>query len=103
MAIPERYVTLEEGKPVLMRFDDYYVATKEIHDKLSDRTKKVSTYQLHVINLNGRPVDMEWSVLSWKLIQRIEPFIETGQYKTRTFKVTKHGKGFHTKYELEVL
>lgn len=103
MAIPERYVTLEEGKPVLMRFKDYYVATKEIYDEKAKRTKQVSTYQLLVTNLNGKPVDMEWSVLSWKLIQRLKPYIETGQYKTRTFKVTKHGKDFFTKYELEVL
>lgn len=103
MAIPERYIDFKEGEPLLLKFDDYYVMPKEIFDDKAKRTKKVNTVQLHVTHRNGKPVDMELSVLSWKLQQRLQPYIESGQYKTRVFKITKHGRDFHTKYELEVL
>lgn len=103
MTIRPRYVELTEGVPVLMKFSDHYIAEKEIMDQTAGRVKKVQTIQLVVTHVNGKPVDAEWSVLSWKLIQRIQPFIDNGQILTRVFKVTKHGKGFHTKYELEVI
>lgn len=103
MTIRPRYVELAEGIPVLMKFSDHYIAEKEIMDQTSGRVKKVQTIQLVVTHLNGKPVDAEWSILSMKLIERIQPYIASGQIKTRVFKVTKHGKGFYTKYELEVL
>ncbi len=103
MTVRPRYIELEEGIPVLLKFSEHYVQPKEITDPTTGRVKKVETVQLVVTHLNGKPVDAEWSVLSWKLIQRIQPFIESGQMFTRVFKVTKHGKGFYTKYELEVL
>ncbi len=88
---------------MLMKFKDYYQMPKEIFDEKSRRTKTVQTLQFVVTHLNGKPVDMEWSVLSFKLQERLKPYIDSGQWKNRLFKVTKHGKGFHTKYELEVL
>lgn len=103
MEIPERYVVLKENIPVLLKFSDHYVMNKEIFDEKAKRTKTVQTLQFVVSHLNGKPVNMEWSVLSFKLQERLKPYIDSGQWKTRVFKVTKHGKGFHTKYELEVL
>lgn len=103
MAIPDRYVKLKEGEPKLLKFTDSYVMDKEIFDEVSKRTKKVKTIQLIVSHVNGKPVDMEFSVLSMKLIERLQPFIETGDILRRTFKITKHGTGFYTKYEVEVL
>ncbi len=103
MSVKPRYIVFEENVPVLMRFSDSYVQPKEITDPTTGRIKNVETIQLVTTHLNGKPVDAEWSVLSWKAIQRIQPYIDNGQIKTKTFKVTKHGKGFYTKYEIEVL
>jgi len=103
MTVRPRYIEFEEGIPVLMKFSEHYIAEKEIFDQQAGRPKKVQTIQLMVTHLNGKPVDAEWSVLSWKAIQRIQPYIDSGQMFTRVFKVTKHGKGFYTKYEIEVL
>ena len=103
MTIRPRYVELEEGIPVLMKFKEHYIAEKEIFDQTANRVKKVQTIQLIVTHVNGKPVDAEWSVLSWKAIQRLEPYIKSGQMFTRVFRITKHGKGFYTKYEIEVL
>lgn len=103
MPLIENYVRIESGKCKVLRFDDWTKVTKVITDPLTGWTKEVEALLLHVVEEDGEKVSKVFSVLSSKLANTLWPYLESGEFKKRAFRICKSGTGFLTDYTVEVL
>ena len=96
------YVTLEEGKAAVMHFRDHYLEDRNIVDPSTRREKGARALVFEVDRLGGESVSAQFSTLSEKLAQTLEPYLEEKTYINYTFIITRRGRGYATEYEVQV-
>jgi len=90
----ENWVKLPVGKVVCMHFADYRVTSRQITDPMFNVPRTVWSLVFLVDRVNGEPVDKTFSVVSEKLAQEFQPYLEDGSYKSYTWCLTKDAAGF---------
>ena len=90
----ENWVKLPIGKVVCMRFREYRVTSRQITDPLFNVPRTVTSLVFLVSHVDGKPVDKTFSVVSEKLAQEFEPYLEDGSYKDYTWCLVKDAAGF---------
>ena len=96
-------MVIPEGKCKTLKFDDWTKVTKVITDPLTGWTKEVEALLLHVIEEDGEPTSKVFSVVSGRLAATLWPYLESGEFKRRVFRICRSGRGFLTEYSVEVL
>ena len=81
MAI-DNWIKLEPGVKVRMHFTDYQKVEREITDPWFKVAMKQMSLVFLVDQLNGRPAMKKFSVLSEKVANELEPYLEDGSYKS---------------------
>ena len=77
-----------------MRFREYQVTSREITDPFWKTPRKVESLLFLVDRVDGKPVDKTFSVVSEKLAQEFEPYLEDGSYKSYLWCLVKDAEGF---------
>jgi len=90
----ENWVKLPPGKTVCMRFREYRVTSREITDPFWKTPRKVESLLFLVSHVDGKPVDMTFSVVSEKLAMEFQPYLEDGTYKKYEWCLVKDAPGF---------
>lgn len=90
----ENWVKLPIGKVVCMHFKDYRVTPRQITDPMFGVPRTVESLVFLVDKVDGAPVDKTFSVVSEKLAQEFEPYLEDGSYKNYTWCLVKDAAGF---------
>ena len=90
----ENWVKLPIGKVVCMHFREYRVVDREITDPLFGVLRTVKSLVFLVDKVDGAPVDKTFSVVSEKLADEFEPYLEDGSYKNYTWCLVKDAVGF---------
>ena len=90
----ENWVKLPPGKTVCMRFSEYRVTPRQITDPYFKTPRTVESLIFLVSHVDGKPVDKTFSVLSEKLAQEFEPYLDDGTYKVYEWCLVKDGSGF---------
>jgi len=88
------WVKLPPGEEVCMRFKDYRITPRQITDPYFKTPRTVDSLLFLVSHVNGAPVDKTFSVLSEKLSQEFEPYLEDGTYKVYEWCLVKDTAGF---------
>ena len=90
----ENWVKLPPGKVVCMRFREYRVTSREITDPFWGTKRTVESLLFLVSHVDGKPVDMTFSVVSEKLALEFKPYLEDGSYKGYEWCLVKDAEGF---------
>ena len=90
----DNWVKLEVGKEVELHFKEYRVASRQITDPYFGTPRKVESLLFLVDRVDGEPVDKTFSVVSEKLAQEFEPYLEDGSYRDYTWCLVKDAAGF---------
>jgi hypothetical protein len=99
MVTPQaNYIQLQPEKTKVMRFDKWFWEDREITDPKTRQQKPVRVMVLHCTEEDGKPVDLPFSALSYKLQQTLAPLIESGALFTRTVSITWHARDYSTEY-----
>ena len=72
-----------------MRFSEYRITSRQITDPFFGTSRKVNSLLFMVDQVDGKPVDKTFSVVSEKLAMEFEPYLEDGSYKRYTWCLTK--------------
>jgi len=94
MVDPVNYVMVEVGKPRVMRFDKYAWDNRTIPDPRLGFSKTVRTLVFHVTELDLKPADTTFSVVSTVLQAEFQPYLDNGSYATRRFTIIKEAGGY---------
>lgn len=95
------YVVLERDTPAVLHFRAHRMETRTITDPLSRRGKAVHTLVFDVDRFNGEPSIATLSVMSEKLAQMLEPYLDGNRYTRYQFTIVRRGEGFLTEYEVQ--
>ena len=90
----ENWVKLPIGKVVCMHFREYRVTSRQITDPLFEVPRTVKSLVFLVDKVDGEPVDKTFSVVSEKLTQEFEPYLEDGSFRNYTWCLVKDAAGF---------
>lgn len=90
----ENWVKLPIGKVVCMRFREYRVIPRQIEDPMFKIPRMVTSLVFLVSHVDGVPVDKTFSVVSERLAQEFEPYLEDGTYKNYVWCLVKDAAGF---------
>ena len=90
----ENWVKLPVGKVVCMHFREYRVTDRQIEDPLFKVQRTVKSLVCLVDRVDGAPVDKTFSVVSEKLAQEFDPYLEDGSYKDYEWCLVKDAVGF---------
>jgi len=90
----ENWVKLPPGKVVCMHFREYRVTPRQITDPFFGTERTVTSLLFLVDRVDGAPVDMTFSVVSEKLAQEFEPYLEDGSYRDYTWCLVKDEAGW---------
>lgn len=82
------------GKIVCMRFKAYRVAPRQIEDPMFGVPRTVESLVFLVSHVDGVSVDKTFSVVSEKLSQEFDPYLEDGTYKNYEWCLVKDAAGF---------
>ena len=93
------FIVLQNDTPAVIHAVDHQFVDKEITDPLTRKPKTATTLEFTVDSLNGEAVNTTWSVISEKLAQMLQPFLQDRRYRDVNFIVTKRGSGFMTEFE----
>jgi len=95
------YVGLNPGIPRRMHFTDDYLVDRDIWDPQLGRSKRVRSLVFWVDELDGENVARTFSILSTKLQQQLQPFLEGKEYTKYDFVITEVGEGFTKDFLVE--
>ena len=90
----ENWVKLPPGKVVCMHFKEYRVTPRQITDPFFGTERTVTSLLFLVDRVDGAPVDMTFSVVSERLAQEFEPYLEDGSYRDYTWCLVKDVEGW---------
>jgi len=97
------YVALEKDVPTRMHFTDHYFVEREVWDESLKKFKQVRSLVFWVDELNGEPAAKTFSVLSDALSNLLRPYLPNQTYIDQDFLITKQGKGFGTRYQVQAI
>jgi len=92
--IAESFVTLEVGRPTMMRFDKYAWQARQVLDPELGFTKTIKALVFHVIELDGLPADTIFSLVSQRARKEIESYLVGDRFRLYRFTYIKEGPGF---------
>lgn len=90
----ENWVKLPIGKVVCMHFREYRVLPRQITDPIFEVPRTVESLVFLVDQVDGKPVDKTFSVVSEKLAQEFEPYLEDESYRNYVWCLVKDAAGF---------
>ena len=90
----ENWVKLPIGKVVCMHFKEYRVTPRQITDPYFKTPRTVTSLLFLVDQVDGKAVDMTFSVVSEKLADEFRPYLEDGSYRNYTWCLVKDAAGF---------
>ena len=90
----ENWVKLPIGKTVCMHFREYRVTSRQITDPMFNVPRTVQSLVFLVDSVDGVAVDKTFSVVSEKLAQEFEPYLEDGSFRDYTWCLVKDAAGF---------
>ena len=90
----ENWVKLPIGKVVCMHFREYRVTSRQITDPMFNVPRTVQSLVFLVDRVDGKPVDKTFSVVSEKLAQEFEPYLEDGSFRDYEWCLVKDAAGF---------
>ncbi len=97
------YIELQEDRPLRMHFSDHYWIEQMIFDRDAQKELPKRKLVFQVDRLEGEPEIRTFSILSSKLVVKLEPYLKDSRHRDYEFIITKRGSGFQTEYEVEVL
>ncbi len=77
-----------------MHFREYRVTSRDITDPYFGTPRSVQSLLFLVDRVDGEPVDKTFSVVSEKLAQEFEPYLEDGSYRNYVWCLVKDAEGF---------
>ena len=83
------WVKLTPGVEVKLHFREYRITPREIQDPFWKVDRQVNSLLFLVDRENGKPVDKMFSVISDRLAQEFEPYLEDGSYKLYEWTIVK--------------
>lgn len=94
MAFPiSNFIVLAPGVSVKMHFDDHAVASRVITDPIFKRPKTVESLLFIVDELDGKPINKTYSILSQKHAAEFSGYLEGKKYRDYVFTVIKDAPG----------
>jgi len=90
----ENWVKLPVGKTVCMHFREYRVASRQITDPFFGVPRTVKSLLFLVDREDGEPVDKTFSVVSEKLADEFQPYLEDLSFRDYVWCLVKDGVGF---------
>ena len=90
----ENWVKLPVAKVVCMHFKDHRITDRVITDPMFNIPRTVKSLVFLVDKVDGKSVDKLYSVVSERLAQEFEPYLEDGSYKTYEWCLVKDAAGF---------
>jgi len=85
----ENWVKLELGTEVRMHFKDYRITSREITDPFWKTERTVQSLLFLVDREDGKPVDKMFSIISERLAQEFQPYLEDGSYRNYEWTIAK--------------
>ena len=82
------------GKVVCLHFRDYRITERQITDPYFKTPRTVRSLLFLVDKEDGKPVDKTYSVVSEKLADEFQPYLEDGSYRNYEWCLVKDGAGF---------
>ncbi len=98
----KNYIELQEGIPTRLHFIAHAIVTKEITDPLTGLPKQVKSLVFSVDRLDGIEILSSFSTVGEKLADQLWAYVKEGRYRGLEFTITKHGRGFQTRYDVAV-
>lgn len=77
-----------------MHFREYVVESRQITDPTFKVPRTVQSLVFLVDRVDGEPVDKTFSVVSEKLAQEFEPYLEDGSFRDYVWTLVKDGPGY---------
>ena len=77
-----------------MHFKEYSVASREITDPFFKTARTVKSLLFLVDQVDGKPVDQTFSVVSEKLASEFEPYLADGSYRDYVWCLVKDEAGW---------
>ena len=90
----ENWVKLPVGKVVCMHFREYRVTPRQITDPMFGVARTVTSLVFLVDQVDGVQVDKTFSVVSERLAQEFEPYLEDGSFRDYVWCLVKDAAGF---------
>ena len=97
------YIRLEPGVPTRMHFTDHYYMEREIADPQLGRPRTVKSHVFYVDSLGATPVSRTFSILSQKLWEHLQPFVNDRSFPEYDFIITEMGSGFLKDWNVQVI
>ena len=85
----DNWVKLEPGKEVKLHFKDYRITSREIEDPFWKTERTVRSLLFLVDREDGKPVDKMFSVISERLAEEFQPYLEDGTYRLYEWALVK--------------
>ncbi len=83
------WVILKPGVEVKLHFREYRKTPREIMDPFWKVERTVQSLLFLVDREDGKPVDKSFSVISDRLAQEFQPYLEDGSYKLYEWTIVK--------------
>lgn len=99
---PPNFVKIGRNECKVLTFDDLWFEKRKIRDPKTHRVKEVTVMVLHVIKENGREVDKQFGVISYKLMQTLYNLYKRNWLFARPIKICRHGEDYATEYTVEL-
>jgi len=90
----ENWVKLPVGKVVCLHFREYRVTDRQITDPFFETPRTVRSLVFLVDREDGAPVDKNFSVVSEKLADEFQPYLEDGSFRFYEWCLVKDAAGF---------
>lgn len=95
------FVALEDGVPTRMHFTDSYFVRRRIRDRDSGGFKEVESLVFQVDRVDGLPAFKTFSVLSSKLANSLQPFLNDFRFLEYDFIITMEGEGMTREFRVQ--
>ena len=92
--LPSNYVKLKPGDTAVMRFDNFTTHAPQVKDPVLGFSKTVNALVMHVSELNGRPADTVFSIVSQTLQGEMQPYLDQEKYKRYRFTITRESGSY---------
>jgi len=93
---------LVDGGTITLHPQRWLLGRATIHPGYADRPKVIRALRIWIPR-REKPIGPDyWDITSQTLIYQILPYLERPDYRTRTFRITKHGVAPRARFTLEV-
>lgn len=98
-----KFIKVTAGITKTMKFSAVKQEFVEMTDKVTNQKKQVPALVFSVIGEDGKPCDKQFTATSKKLIAKLKPFIDNGEYKVKTIEFNKFGSGYAVDYNVRAI